>query len=247
MAIKIEKVGNYFLMTDTVTSETIAECASADVAYSDDADGVIKLFTDQGHIGRRRGYVLGDFVDSTSTPFADQAALLSFLRSNTGFNPGGGSGGGGASGLYHRIFDNLTAFTSLNNWYGYSRNSSNMLDMFVPSNMANSGAVPTWTDNDVNAIYLKGVTQLAELNFHYQRVSNTERYMQLYIVSQDIDFTNQQLLVNQSIDLGSADNFSLTIESHADFSDETLIKIFARVTTQTEPSMQGPQLLFNFT
>ena len=154
------------------------------------------------------------------------------------------NGAGGA--LYYRCFDRLATWSTVNLWYGFSRNSSTMLTDFVPHGSYGSAATPVWNDNDVNSLYIPNQTQLTGAWFHYQRLSTTSRNMEFYIISQDLDFTNQQVLCSGTIDLGTADLFSLTIDAHSDFSADTIIRIFVRCTTSTETNMNAPQLLLKF-
>ena len=121
-----------------------------------------------------------------------------------------------------------------------------MLTDFVPHGSYGSASTPVWTDNDVNSLFIPDATQLTGAWFHYQRLSNTNRNMEFYIVSQDLDFTNQQVLVHDTVDIGTADLFDLTIDAHSDMSADTIIRIFTRMTTTTESNMNAPQLLLKF-
>lgn len=84
MAKKIEVVGNYFIMTDTVSGDTEMEYTTKNLQYRDNNSIIYFYYGDKDRIvGKRSGYVLADLVDSTGSAFANQDALLTFLRSNT--------------------------------------------------------------------------------------------------------------------------------------------------------------------
>lgn len=98
MAIRLEKINNYLVMTDNVTGQTIAEKPAKDVFYSDDSEKVTIFYKEPTRIvklGSEEGFTVDDVVKAGDTKFTDFADLLDFLRTNTGFS----SGGGGVDGV----------------------------------------------------------------------------------------------------------------------------------------------------
>jgi len=99
MAIKIERINNYFKASDTVTGQVRFQEPVKDVSYRENSDNVFTFnFFEQNWVGS--DYTLSDFVDSNGDPFADLAALRTFLTLNTGFNTALGG-----SGAYHGVLD----------------------------------------------------------------------------------------------------------------------------------------------
>lgn len=96
MTIKLTTEGNYFLMEDTdATPDKFDRGAKASVEYS--VNGTKYRFH---HTKEKRQLMsdsfieFADIVDSGDAPFASQAALETFLNSNTGDAGGAGSSGG---------------------------------------------------------------------------------------------------------------------------------------------------------
>ena len=101
MSQRIEKVGNYIKISDSVSDSISMRKAAGSVEY-DYKDGRIFFFhaNTKTATGSVEGYDDSDFVDSTDTPFVNVDALLSFLDTNTGFDAASESGAISGWGFY---------------------------------------------------------------------------------------------------------------------------------------------------
>ena len=146
MAKKIEIIGNYFIITDTVSGETEIERGAKHMSYRDVGNTIFFYYGDKDYkVGRASGYVLSDFVDSSGSAFANQAALLTFLRTNTGT--------GGSTTTTTTSTDNYNVET-----YGALGDTIDLEDGNITSGTsAFSSASATFTSDDVGkTIAIKG-------------------------------------------------------------------------------------------
>ena len=91
MAKKIEVIGNNLVLTDTLDNTTI-EYPTGRVRYKDTPNVITFTYIDDS--SQDNQFKISDILQSDGSPFASTADLISYLRSNTGFNSA--SGGSGA-------------------------------------------------------------------------------------------------------------------------------------------------------
>ena len=129
MAKKFEIIGNYLVVSDTVTSgEAINENAS-DITFKSSTDTLFITKKSNGAIlGELDGYTVAEVVDPNGSAFSDFAAFKLWLRQNTGFNPQASAGDGGANGGWTFAEINSTPYT-VTGWdtvFGVHNDSANM-------------------------------------------------------------------------------------------------------------------------
>lgn len=83
MAKKLELIGNYLVITDTVDASTI-EFASNNVSYKDSVSQI--TFQNSSDNSQDVSFAKSELRDSAGLEFSSDAELLTFLRSNTGFS-----------------------------------------------------------------------------------------------------------------------------------------------------------------
>ena len=87
MAKKLEVIGNYLVLTDTIDSTTI-EYPTNRVRYKDTTNTInFKYIDDQS---QDTEYAIVELLQFDGSPFASTADLISYLRTNTGFNSASG-------------------------------------------------------------------------------------------------------------------------------------------------------------
>jgi hypothetical protein len=95
MAKKIEVIGNYLVLTDTIDNSTI-EYPTGRVRYKDTPNSITFTYIDDS--SQDNQFEISDILQFDGSPFASTAALIAYLRSNTGFNAASGGSGAGAIG-----------------------------------------------------------------------------------------------------------------------------------------------------
>ena len=96
MAKKIEVIGNYLVLTDTVDGTTI-EYPTSRVRYKDTPNIISFTYIDDS--SQDNQFEISDILQFDGSPFASTEDLISYLRSNTGFN----SASGGSEALNNRV------------------------------------------------------------------------------------------------------------------------------------------------
>ncbi len=96
MAKKIEVIGNYLVLTDTVDGTTI-EYPTSRVRYKDTPNIISFTYIDDS--SQDNQFEISDILQFDGSPFASTEDLISYLRSNTGFN----SASRGSGALNNRI------------------------------------------------------------------------------------------------------------------------------------------------
>lgn len=88
MATKITQEGNYFIVEDTTVGVT-NQSAKANTEYRVDdqsGNGTYQFFNTEtrSYLNKEGPVAFSDIIDSGDAAFASKAALLTFLRANTG-------------------------------------------------------------------------------------------------------------------------------------------------------------------
>ena len=102
MSKKLEVIENYLIITDTVDNSTV-EFPMSRVRYKDSGNNI--KFVSSDNASQDVSFVKSDFVDADGVAFTDEG-LLTFLRSNTGFNLASASGARDT--LKHFIYNPVT-------------------------------------------------------------------------------------------------------------------------------------------
>jgi len=103
MAKKLEIIGNYLVLTDTVDATTI-EYPTNRVRYKDTPNTInFKYIDDQS---QDTEYAITELLQSDGSPFASTDDLIYYLRTNTGFS----SASGGSEALQNQVVVNQSNF-----------------------------------------------------------------------------------------------------------------------------------------
>lgn len=86
MSKKIEIIGNFFVMTDTVSLNEDINTPAGILTFTSSSTAVFLFEIRDTNIpvGEEDGYTLSELVDSNGNPFGSIAAVKTWLRSNTG-------------------------------------------------------------------------------------------------------------------------------------------------------------------
>lgn len=148
MAFELKISGNYVVVSDTVLDETLASYPMNNSVYNESElkFNILELIDEEVTTITKADVDAGLWIDDLAVPFT-QATLLTFLRSNTGFNPA--SGGSGA--------DLLTVTKTLDSTVLSSLTSGFQL-LPIPT-------VGTWHDvKEITYKYTYGLTPYFGLN-----------------------------------------------------------------------------------
>jgi len=109
MAKKVEVVGNYFVMTDTVTGNEDINEHKALVKYHVHGNYIrlyLMFLKDENTVGEEQGYLYSELVDNEDNAFGSLDDARAWFRSNTGLTSGGGDG----DGVSVHVYANLSSF-----------------------------------------------------------------------------------------------------------------------------------------
>lgn len=163
-----------------------------------------------------------------------------------------GLGGGGTSYEYLRqVFANMN-LANINTWYSWNINSSNIL-VNTPNQSLGTGAQPARTGvyADTNVMVLRDVKKLTGITFH-SRLNQAVYTMQIFVIVADYVNgrgyePNEQIVVNHTFTFTSNQSCmqDLNILSHADFNPNSVMHVFARLTSGAN-NLLGVQMLYKF-
>lgn len=110
MAKKIEIVGVYFQMTDTISGNVEIHELTRNVKYRPTADRYSFINEKTGGFySEAKSYLWTDFVDSNGSAFASESALVTFLSDNAGKSNASGLGADSFHGGWVDYSDSATA------------------------------------------------------------------------------------------------------------------------------------------
>jgi len=149
MAKKLEVIGNYLILTDTIDSTTI-EFPTSRVRYKDTPNTITFLYIDDH--SQDVEYAISDLLQSDGSPFASASDLITYLRENTAnFSP---ASGGSEAGFMD--YNDTTGTVSLvaNTWTD------------IPNNGLGAFTNKTYKP--------EGITELMDVSTGYIDTSETE-------------------------------------------------------------------------